>query len=152
MTERSFSTQVTNEPSESALNTILSGLAGFNAVDVGPSSRCPLAVLVRQDGDDDEVIGGLSGYTAWEWLFIEKLWLPDIVRGRGLGRKLLQDAEIAALERGCHAAWLDTFNPQALGLYQRCGYQIFGELADFPRGRTRFFLKKDLVRSSVERA
>ncbi len=36
--------------------------------------------------------------------------------------------------RGCHGAYIDTFNPVALKVYQRQGYVPFGELADFPKG------------------
>jgi hypothetical protein len=58
--------------------------------------------------------------------------------------KILAKAEEEATARGCHGAWIDTFNPHALRAYQRQGYQIFGELPDFPRGRTRTFLQKSL--------
>ncbi|ASY69842.1 hypothetical protein SFHH103_02207 [Sinorhizobium fredii HH103] len=46
--------------------------------------------------------------------------------------------------RGCHSAWIDTFNPAARRAYERQGYVPFGELPDFPKGRNRVFLKKAL--------
>src|SRR5450830_1038727 len=97
------------------------------------------------EADQDLILKGLSGYTAWGWLFIEKLWLPEALRGQGLAAKLLADAEAEAHLRGCHSVWLDTFNPKALKLYRSQGYVVFGELPDFPKGRSRFFLKKSLA-------
>ena len=58
--------------------------------------------------------------------------------------RLLEAAETEAIARGCHGAWIDTFNPQALRAYQRQGYAIFGELPEFPIGRSRYFLQKKL--------
>ncbi|RAX42783.1 GNAT family N-acetyltransferase [Rhizobium tropici] len=133
---------VTDAPSESELAAISEGLTAFNAADVGPSERRPLAVLIRDDAG--RTIGGISGYTAWGWLFTQWLFVPESLRGQGMAGKLLEAAEAEASARGCFGAWIDTFNPQALKAYQRQGYTIFGELPDFPAGRSRFFLKKTL--------
>ena len=57
---------------------------------------------------------------------------------------MLAAAEAEARDRGCHAAYIDTFNPVALKIYQRAGYVPFGALEDFPIGRTRTFLQKTL--------
>src|SRR5205823_2780313 len=39
---------------------------------------------------------------------------------------------------------LDTFDFQARGFYERLGYETFAEVQDFPRGHSRFFMKKTL--------
>ncbi|WP_296260111.1 MULTISPECIES: GNAT family N-acetyltransferase [unclassified Pseudomonas] len=145
MTNDPISFEISCSPSEADHDLILKGLMNFNASEVGPSNELPLAILVRHAEFGDEVVGGLSGYTAWGWLFIENLWLPETLRGRGLAARLLADAEAQARLRGCHAAWLDTFNPYALKLYRSQGYVVFGELPEFPKGRSRFFLKKSLL-------
>lgn len=134
---------ITDAPPPEALEAIGDGLAEFNAADVGPSERRPLAVLI--DGPEARgKRGGLSGYTGWGWLFVQWLWLPEDLRGHGLAGKLLAAAEAEAVLRGCHSAWIDTFNPVARRTYERQGYVVFGELPDFPKGRSRFFLKKTL--------
>jgi hypothetical protein len=58
--------------------------------------------------------------------------------------QMLGAAEAEARQRGCHGAYIDTFNPVALKVYQRQGYVPFGELANFPPGRARTFLQKPL--------
>ncbi|MGT0196948.1 MULTISPECIES: GNAT family N-acetyltransferase [Burkholderia] len=76
------------------------------------------------------------------WLFVQWLWVAEHARGQGYASGLLVRAEQVAAERGCAAAWIDTFNPDAKRLYERFGYVVFGELADFPAGHTRYFLQK----------
>ena len=53
-------------------------------------------------------------------------------------------AEGEAMKRGCHAAWLDTFEFQARAFYERIGYSCFGTLPDFPKGSSRYFMSKAL--------
>lgn len=134
--------EVTGSPQPEDLAAISDGLTAFNTSDVGPAERQALAVLIRDT--DGKVTGGLSGYTAWGWLFTQWLYIPDTLRGTGMAGIVLGKAEAEASARGCHGAWIDTFNPQALRAYQRQGYEIFGELPEFPKGRTRTFLKKSL--------
>jgi GNAT superfamily N-acetyltransferase len=133
---------VTASPSGEDLDAILRSLTSYNEHDVGPADRIPLAVLIRNE--EGKTIGGLSGYTSWGWLFTQLLFIPEQLRGQGMAARLLEQAETEARRRGCHGAWIDTFNPQALKAYQRQGYEIFGELPAFVGERTRTFLKKTL--------
>ncbi len=133
---------VTDSPDAAELDTIGKGLMGFNDADVGPSDRRALAVLVRDE--TGAVVAGISGYTAWGWLYVQWLWMAESQRGKGLAGRMLSAAETEARERGCHAAYIDTFNPHALHVYQKAGYAVFGVLPDFPKGRTRSFLSKSL--------
>lgn len=133
---------LTASPTPEELAAIGDNLARFNEADVGPSGRVPLALLLR-DGAG-AIVGGLSGYTAWGWLYVQWLWLAESQRGSGWAGRLLADAEAEARRRQCHGAYIDTFNPTALKVYQRAGYVAFGALPDFPKGRTRTFLQKAL--------
>ena len=56
--------------------------------------------------------------------------------------EIMAMAEQEAIRRGCHGAWLDTFEFQARGFYERIGYECFGELPNYPAGFSRFFMKK----------
>jgi GNAT superfamily N-acetyltransferase len=133
---------VTATASEAELEAIGQGLATYNEAEVGPANTNPLTVLMR--GDDGRLVGGISGHTAWGWLYVRWLWLDESQRGKGLAAAMLAAAEAEARTRGCHGSYIDTFNPTALKVYQRAGYKPFGELPDFPRGRTRTFLSKAL--------
>jgi GNAT superfamily N-acetyltransferase len=133
-------TEVADEKDRMA---IAAPLVEYNASQAGPSGNRPIIVLVK-DGAD-AVIGGLWGHTAYGWLYVQLLVVPASLRGRGVGTEIMQLAEREAVARGCHAAWLDTFEFQAREFYIRNGYECFGELADFPKGFSRFFMRKTLL-------
>ena len=133
--------RLTDQPDASELQRIGESLTRFNDGDVGPSGRRPLAVLFHAD---DVLVAGLSGYTAWGWLYVQWLWIAEAQRGQGLAGRMLADAETESIRRGCHGAYIDTFSPHALRVYQKAGYKVFGELNNFPPGRTRSFLSKVL--------
>jgi GNAT superfamily N-acetyltransferase len=133
---------VTAAPSAEELETIGGALAAFNESDVGPAERMAIAVVVRDAAG--AIVAGVSGYTAWGWLYVQWLWVAETQRGVRLAGQMLTAAEDEARKRGCHAAYIDTFNPVALKAYERAGYVRFGALEDFPKGRTRTFLHKAL--------
>lgn len=89
--------------------------------------------------------GGLIGTTHWGWLRVEILAVPQAIQGQGWGQRLLLTAETVARERGCHAAWVDTFSFQAPGFYEKLGYQLFGQLEDYPEDCQRKFYQKRLT-------
>ena len=130
-------------PPQADLEIIGASLAAYNDQDVGPANRQPLAVFTRDS--NGTIVAGVSGYTAWGWLYVQWLWIAEGQRGQGLAGKMLEAAETEATARGCHGSYIDTFSPIALKVYQRAGYIAFGKLKDFPKGRTRTFLQKSLV-------
>ena len=78
-----------------ALDTLYDTKVGY------PSGWEPLCTVVR---DGDAVLGGLWGTTYWGWLHVEMLFVPETLRGRGLGGQLLVLAEEEAIRRGCQAS------------------------------------------------
>lgn len=134
---------VTDAPGAAVQEVILPGLVAFNEAGGGAAGYRPLAVLATEE--DGKVVGGLWGSTGWRWLYVQLFWLPERLRGKGLGSDILARAEAEARARGCTAAWLDSFSFQAPGFYQRHGYSVFGVLEDYPPGQRRFFLQKPLA-------
>ena len=122
---------------------ILAPLVAYNRAKTGRDDSRPLGLTLEDS--DGQVVGGLWGRTAYDWLFVELLFVPESMRGSGIGRDLLTRAEREAIARGCHSAWLDTFEFQARGFYERLGYTCFGELANYPPGSSRYFFKKSLL-------
>lgn len=145
-----LSATVTDTPSEAEVAAIGEGLTAYNAATVGPADRRLLAVVLRDEAGT--VQGGLTGHTAWGWLFVQWLWIAEGVRGQGQAGRLLALAEAEARARGCHAAWIDTFNPAARAAYERAGYTAFGTLPAFVAGRDRVFLQKSLVAAPPDNA
>lgn len=99
---------------------------------------------------DGEIAGGLVGYSWGHWLHIELLWVGDDRRGAGLGRQLTARAEESARrEHDCRYARVATWDFQARGFYEKCGYTVVGTVPDYPPGCTDHILTKRLGTSSA---
>lgn len=121
---------------------LLQGLFDHNRAFVGPDDTRPLAVLVR-DPATGAVRGGLNGRTRYSWLYVDNFFLPDDLRGGGLGARLLAAAEAEARARGCIGAYLDTNSFQAPAFYEKQGYVRFGTLTDYPApGQAKLYYAK----------
>lgn len=135
---------LTDAPDQDQLEQLSNGLTRFNEqASSRPNDFRPLAIFVT-DPDTEETIGGLWGWTSFDHLHISVLYLAESLRGSGLGRKIMQQAEEEALRRGCIGAWLDTFSFQARDFYEHLGYTLFGAIENYPPGHSRFFFKKTL--------
>ena len=66
--------------------------------------------------DEVTVLGGLLGATSYGYLHIDAVFVPDSLRGSGIGRELILIAEEEARKRSCTGAWLDTFSFSGAGL------------------------------------
>jgi ribosomal protein S18 acetylase RimI-like enzyme len=139
-----ISLEVLGEASDELRRIVEIGLADHtSSSNVPPRVVRPLSVVARSDGT--AVMGALLGRTVWGWLHIQELWVAEGYRRQGIGRRLMTAAETAAIQGGCSAAYLDTFDFQALSFYEVLGYSTMGVLEHFPFGHTRFFLQKRLI-------
>ena len=129
--------------SESLKQFVTDQLDLYNVAVTGFSAYSPVNFFLRDEGD--EVMGGLLAAIWGGSLFIRILWVSEALRGRGLGRRLLEAAERRAVERGCRHVFLDTFSFQAPGFYERLGYRTYARAEDWPVGHTHHFLRKDLL-------
>ena len=141
MDER-YSIAYTDDRNDHAIEVIGPALDRFNEQAAGASGHQRLCFVLR--APDETVVGGLIGSTFWGWFYISLLWVRADLRGRGYGHRLLMLAEEEARKRGAKDAYLDTFSFQAPEFYKQHGYEVFGELQDFPRGHQRYFLRKQL--------
>ena len=132
---------VEQNPSWADRETIDDGLGAYNAGFLADNSWTYFGVFIRDDGGT--IQAGLIGYTYAGWLFINLLWVRAELRRRGIGRRLVAEAERHALAHDCHSAWLDTFSFQGPDYYPRLGYREFARL-DVPPGHQRIFLSKKL--------
>jgi len=135
---------MTETPEAHMKRAIVAPLACFNEAQIGrPEDYRCLAILASHP-DTGEILGGLWGETMFSHLHVDVLFVPEALRGMGVGRRMMGQAEDEAIRRGCCGAWLDTFSFQARGFYERLGYTVFGTIEDYPPGHSRLFLKKPL--------
>ena len=114
----------------------------YNLSTTGVREFWPITLSLRNA--EGTLCGGLVGMVWAGWLHVQVLWLEPELRGSGHGSQLLQAAEDYAYRRGARHAHLSSFTFQAPGFYQKHGYEVFGELSDFPSGQSQVFLQKAL--------
>ena len=129
-------------PNENEIQYIREALAGFNKEIVGDDGHTPLNIV--EYDESGSIIGGILGGTYWGWMYVDILWVAEKHRKRGVGTRLLQEAEREAVRRGCHHVHLDTMSWQAPEFYQKHGYAVLGILPDIPSGNQKYLLTKSL--------
>jgi GNAT superfamily N-acetyltransferase len=132
--------KVTKVLSRKDRKKIADPLIAYNIKTFGESGRQSLAIRLRDDAG--EISGGLVGYTARGWLYVEMLFVPEVLRAQGMAGRLLQLAEDEARARGCIGSYIDTMNPQARRVYVRQGYAPVGEIQGLSGEHTLTLLAK----------
>lgn len=130
------------KPCDADYEAIFRPLHAHNISCAGDPCIRPIALLLTDEAGND--VGGLWGQCAYNWLVIELLAVPLEHRGRNYGKCLMEQAEDIARLNGCIGVWLDTFEFQATGFYEKLGFEVFGTLDDHPVGQKRVILRKRL--------
>ena len=130
-------------PTENEIDFIRERLNQFNKDNVGDDGHTPLNIA--EYDKEGNIIGGILGGTYWGWLYIDILWVKEELRRKGIGSKLLIEAEREAVNRGCHHVHLDTMSWQAPEFYKKHGYNLIAILPDIPSGNQKFMLTKSLI-------
>ena len=130
------------KPEESAWGIIGRGLSAYNKEKTGLTEFKRICYAVYDE--DEKIVGGILGEIYWGWLYVDLLWVEEELRGKGYGHQLLAQLEEDARQLGAKHAYLDTLSFQVPDFYKEHGYEVFGELADFPVGHRRYFFRKEL--------
>jgi GNAT superfamily N-acetyltransferase len=126
----------------SDMSVIVEGLTEYNASKT--NGEMPRHLLITVHDNMQNVAGGLIGGTYLGWLQVQAVWLSDALRGKGYGTRLMRQAEEEAQRRNCPRVFLETLSFQALPFYEKLGYTVVSQVADFPPGGTRYALTKIL--------
>ena len=140
--QATWSLSVSLEPASRDCDTIHRELAAVTEPVTGSTVPRPVAVLLRDHSG--RTIGGLRGRFIYRWLMIDMLFVPEGLRGRGIGTGIVREAERAAREAGCIGVQVSSFEFQAPGFYRRLGYSVASVLPDFPPGSACVHLIKRL--------
>lgn len=103
-----------------------------------------LFVLAR---DDTKLAVGCGAVVLTpEYGELKRMYVRPEQRGLGIARKVLQMLESAAMQSGCKVLKLETgpSQPEALGLYARCGYERCGRFGDYTEDPLSVFMVKRL--------
>ena len=127
-------------PGQEAYETLNERLVDFNRTHVNWGTTAFTVVLRDEDGG---LRGGAHGVVRMGAVEIRSVWLDGDLRGQGFGAKIIRAVENEARRLGARAALLDSYQFQALGLYERLGYTPFGSFT-YPAGVSRVYLSRAL--------
>lgn len=91
-----------------------------------------------------KILAGCNGAMYYGCLYIDSLWVDESMRGKNIGTQLLQAAENLGIEKGSLFSTVNTMDWEALGFYQKLGYQFEYQRTGYLNQSTLYFLKKSL--------
>lgn len=89
-------------------------------------------------------LGGINAFRLDTLLMIDRLWVAEEQRGKGLGCRLLKVVENEGKRQGALRAELNTFGFQAPGFYEKMGYRKIGALEPAVGEWGHYFYAKEL--------
>jgi GNAT superfamily N-acetyltransferase len=140
VTDTPFGLVPTDSPEPGTFQAIFQALEGSSLSLIGPARPRLLVIPIRDDAGS--VAGGFWGTTLFRWLRVEMLFVPEPLRGLGVGTALMALAERDARARDCVGAYVDTFSFQAPAFYTKLGFTPFGVLDGVPPGHSRIYFRK----------
>lgn len=77
---------------------------------------------------------------------LKRMYVSPLCRGQGVARRVLSMLESKAAGRGATLLTLETrpYQPEALGLYECCGYERCGPFGDYADAPLSVFMQKRL--------
>lgn len=97
-------------------------------------------ILLHRDEATDALIGCVYLERKGDLMYLGMLTVAPEIQARGIGKKLLQEAEAHARSLGCRTAEMTVISRRAelIAWYERRGYALTGETRPFPMGDERF--------------
>lgn len=135
--------RITDKIEEHDRAEIYAGLLEYNIERL--EDKNPREVGIFLEDAQGKKTAGLIGETHGNWLMIKFLWVDALLRGQNIGRRLLNQAEDTARERGCKYVFLDTFSFQAPDFYKKLGYEEVFLLENYPLTGKRHYFTKNLL-------
>jgi len=135
---------LTDAATPDELAVISEGLREYNTSRAGYDDYRRLAIFVT-DPNSGAILGGIYGGSYLGQMTIERVFLPESLRGGRLGSRLIKMAEEEARRRGCSRLTLNTMEIQAQGFYVKLGFETAAALTCDPPGINRYVMTKKLT-------
>jgi GNAT superfamily N-acetyltransferase len=141
---------VTESSNPEVCSMIRDGLEDFNMKffrQVHHSLEIESFVVYAKDGLS-QILGGLHGYIVendkGSWAGIEYAWVDEGRRHEGIGTQLFAEAEKVAKRKNCSYVQLYTWAYQAVGFYEKLGFECVGTIPFWIEDYDAVFFRKRL--------
>ena len=134
---------VADQPDAALATRLDREIADFNFEATGIRDARDFAAALHDERG--ELVAGVQGWTWGATGWIERLWVRQDARHHGLGSQLLTAIEAEARSRGCRQLALTTHSFQAPDFYGRHGFEVVGDLPDYPLGHRSLLMRKRLT-------
>lgn len=108
----------------------------------GLSPIRPFSIFIKDQ--KEQVLGGACGTLFYGSLYVDSLWVDEILRNQGWGKRLMQEAEKIGRQHGALFVTLNTMDWEALEFYQKLGYSIEFTRKGYEKDSKMFMLRKNL--------
>lgn len=117
-----------------------------HALDLTSVAEQGLRFVVARD-DAGQAVGCGAVVLSTEYGELKRMYVRPGQRGLGLATKMLQTLEAEAIASSCSVLKLESgpYQPEALGLYARCGYQRCGPYGAYADDPLSVFMQKKLI-------
>ena len=142
---------IEEETNEDLCRRIRDGLEEFNAqfFDRKYGSIDVSTFVIHAEDEEAQVIGGLFGYVcsgtdSGAWAHVDFAWVDEKVRLKGIGTQLFERVETLARMKGCNRIQLYTWAYQAVGFYEKLGFDCVGRIPQWIDNHDAVFFTKRL--------
>lgn len=121
---------------------IKKGLLAFNHPFLGEWRDQTFTIYA--ENEDADIVGGICGSYANDYMKIEWVWIDEQYRGQGLGRKIFNQLHDLALAKNCKYIDLETLEFQAKDFYEKLGFKLIATLPNWVGGYDAYIMRKFL--------
>ena len=130
-------------PKASDVQVLGDGIIEFAKQETQHTPMAFFAYFIRDD--DTQSRGGCNGSTLYGCLYIDQLWVETSLRGQDYGTRLVNAALAFGSEKHCTFATVNTMSWEALGFYQKLGFEVEFQRTGFEHNAVFYFLRKSLT-------
>ena len=115
-----------------------------HGIDIEALSQPNVLFAVARPADGEAAVGCGALVLGADYAELKRMYTRPTHRGQGIASALLKLLESEARSRGCTLFVLETgyLQPEALGLYERHGYQRCGPFGDYTDDPNSVFMRK----------
>ena len=95
--------------------------------------------------DGEGLAGAVVVEKFWGALHVKYVYVEDVYRGQGLATRLMEEAFAYGREQKCPFAFVETMSFQALGFYQKIGFQLEFTRSGYSHETSFHYLRKELL-------